>query len=82
MKRDKSGNKLFKRIHVKVIVGEKVYNHDYRAPAGYFYNHENIEDAREKMVDYIDEKFPHVEFRMVDIGPNAFNFIAGGARKP
>jgi len=71
---------LYKRIHVKVIVGEKVMRHDFCAPARRGYCKANIEDTIEKVIEHLDQKFPTLEFRQVDILPNVVNFIACGTR--
>jgi hypothetical protein len=80
--KDKDGKvtQLYKRIHVKVIVGEKVMRHDFCAPAQRGYSAKNIEETIEKIIEHLDDKFPTLEFRQVDILPNVVNFIACGVR--
>jgi len=72
--------KLYKRIHVKIIVGEKVMRHDFCAPAQRGYSETNIDETIEKVIEHLDQKFPTLEFRQVDILPNVVNFIACGVR--
>lgn len=79
--KNKIGEQLYKRIHTRVIIGEKVFNWDFRAPAGRYYTPENIEEVKEKCVDAIDAKFPLLEFCIAEMEPNRFNFICIGNRK-
>jgi hypothetical protein len=80
MKPAKDGRKLWKRVTVKVIVGEKTMPHQFVAPAGSGYSDVDIEGILERAIDYLDKKFPTLEFKQVPLSQNAFNFIAVGAR--
>lgn len=73
--------KLHKRCTIKVIIGEKVKLHQFVAPATRGYSEKDIEEILERIINYLDEKFPRLEFRQVDLLPNAYNFIAVGARQ-
>jgi hypothetical protein len=81
-KPDKDGNveKLHKHCFMKVIVQDKVQPHKFVAPAGNGYSEKDIDEIREKVVDYLDKRFPHFDFREVQIAANAFNYIATGLR--
>ena len=70
----------FKRIHVKIIIQGKTQKHEFIAPAGKMYSLENIDKNRESVINWLDERFPHFDFREVQIGTNAFNYIATGVR--
>ncbi len=80
MKPAKDGRKLWKRVTVKVIVGEKTMHHQFVAPAQRGYSEFDIEGILERAIDYIDKKFPVLEFKQVILLPNAVNFIAVGPR--
>ena len=70
----------YKVIHIKIIVQGKTQRHTFRAPAGKFYNLEQIEINRGSVIEWLDVRFPHFDFREVQIAPNAFNYIATGVR--
>lgn len=73
---ENADGKLWKRCDVKVIVQGKIQPHKFVAPAGRGYSEKDIEDIRERCIDYLDKRFPHFEFKEVQIAPNAFNYIA------
>jgi hypothetical protein len=65
---------------VTVIIGEKRLHHTARAEHGKAYTAANIETNIEGFIDHLDKRFPLIEFQMVELLPNKFNFIAVGAR--
>ena len=67
---------LWHRIFFKVIIGEKSIPINFVAPPGRAYSERQIDMEVERVVDYIDQKFPKLEFKMVQILPNRFNFVA------
>lgn len=79
-RRESGGEYCYKRAYYKVVVGGKTFKFDFKAPAGQGYNAACIDKLTERVIDYIDEKFPRLEFKQVDILPNQINFIAIGAR--
>jgi hypothetical protein len=78
----KSGEYLHKSALFKVFVGGKIFKFPFRAPANQAYSEENILSLEERVINYIDEKLPRLEFRRVQVGPNAVNFIAIGTKPP
>jgi hypothetical protein len=80
MKPSKDGKKLWKRVTVKVIIGEKTMHRQFVAPAGNGYSESDIEETLWRVIEYLDKKFPVLEFKQVNLLPNAFNFIAVGPR--
>jgi hypothetical protein len=76
-----NGRPIYKRLDVKVIVGDKTFPLHYRAASGKFYSQEEIDTELERIIDHIDKNFPKLEFRQVTIVPNRVNFIAIGKRK-
>jgi hypothetical protein len=81
MKPAKDGSKLWKRLEVKIIVGEKVMPHVFRAPPKRGYSAADIEESLERVIEHLDAKFPTLEFKQVELARNKFNFIAIGARQ-
>jgi hypothetical protein len=78
----KSGEYLHKSALFKVFVGGKVFKFPFCAPANQAYSEENILSLEERVINYIDEKLSRLEFRRVQVGPNAVNFIACGTKPP
>jgi len=68
--------RLYRSVEVKIIIGEKVTKHHKSAPPGLGFTDLNIRDAADAMIEHLEKKFPGVEFREVQIAPNAFNYIA------
>lgn len=77
--------RLYKRIQVKLIIGEgkkqKLLRHQFVAPARRGYTEADIEETLDKVVDYLDKKFPNINFKQVNLAPNMFNFVAIGPRE-
>ena len=71
----------YKRINVAVEVGDKTFRFAFKAAPHCGYTSSFIELELDRVVEYIDEKFPRLEFRRVDLGPSSFKYIACGARK-
>ena len=69
--RTKEGERLHKRMFVKVIIKDKIQPHNFRAPAGKGYTEEDMAETRERVVEYLDQRFPHFDFKEVRIAPNA-----------
>jgi len=78
---DKNGNKLEKRIILKVIIGDIQKTHIMTAPAGKGYSTEDVLDIRASAIDRLDTKYPMFEFNEVEVGKNQFNYIMCGTRK-
>jgi hypothetical protein len=76
-----NGEHLWKRVHVKVIHDGKIMCHEFVAPAGRGYRLEDIEEQKEKIIEFLDQKFARTEFKLVQLNePNKFNFISIGGR--
>lgn len=76
----KDGEKLQKRVILKVIMGKMVKVHTVTAPAGKGYSEEDIWEIRAHAIDRLDVKFPMFEFNEVEVGKNQFNYILCGTR--
>ena len=73
---------IVKRIHFRIIPPEPMEEErgSLRAPAKQRFTEDGIETSLEKVVEYIDQKYPLFEFRMVQVAKNKFNFIGVGLR--
>lgn len=76
--------RLYKRIQVKLIIGDgkkqKLLRHQFVAPARRSYTEADIEETLDKVVDYLDKKFPNIEFKHVVLAANLHNYVAIGTR--
>jgi hypothetical protein len=79
---DKDGEYLYRSALFKVFVGKRIFKFPFRAPANQAYSEANILDLEDRVVNYIDKKLSRLEFRRVQVGPNAVNFIACGTKPP
>jgi len=78
----KDGARLYKRMQIKIFPpAGKTRTFKLRAPAGKWLTAETIEKQLEQAVEGIEKAFPRHEFRLVPIGPAAFNFVCAGERK-
>jgi len=80
MKPTKDGRKLWKRVVYKIIIDDKVNLQIGKAPMQRGYTEENIQEATEHMIEWVDKTYPGIEFNLVQIAPNEFNFIKIGER--
>jgi len=67
---------LYRHIDIKLIIGADVKTKRHRAAPGKGYTLENIREACDTMIEALEKGFPGVEFREVQVAPNAFNYIA------
>ena len=78
----KDGARLYKRMQIKIFPpAGKTRTIQLRAPAGKWITAETIEKQLEQVVQGIEKAWPRHEFRLVPIGPAAFNFVCAGERK-
>lgn len=54
---------------------------NFDAPPGKKWTEESEEQAVEKVVEYLDKKYPRWEFRMVRVGVGKYNFVFAGTRE-
>ncbi len=78
------GERGFRRIYVDAVLPEGFAKKDisdkYTAGPGRLFNESDVELAIEKMVEYLDGRFPHWNFRLVRVGRNRLKFIYAGLR--
>jgi hypothetical protein len=68
--------RLYRHLDIKLIIGNDVKKKRHTAAPGKGYSTQDIRDARDALIEELERKFPGVEFREVQILPNAFNYIA------
>ena len=76
----KSGEPCWRQVAFKLVIGEFEQTKCYRAKPSYAYTLKDIEQMIETFVDQLDKNYPQLEFRMVRVGPNRYNFIAEEVR--
>src|SRR5271155_4906090 len=77
--------KRLKRITVRIIPPsdqgmakpEKV---NFDAPRGQHWNQQSIETCLDRVIDYLDKKYPRWEFRMIALDIGRYNFVFAGKR--
>lgn len=76
-----------KHITARVIAAEfdadavKAERTVFRAPPGKLYVESTREQIVERVVNYLDRKYPAIDFRMVEVGPTQINFVPIGPRE-
>lgn len=78
----KSGEYLHKRALFKVFVGKKIFRIPFVSKPNEGFSAADLERCEERVIDYIDEKLPRLEFRRVVVGPAQINYIACGTKPP
>lgn len=76
-----SDGRLYRHLDIKLIIGNDVKKKRHTAAPGKGFTEENIRDACDALIEQLEEKFPGIEFREVQILPNAFNYIACEPKK-
>jgi hypothetical protein len=76
----KTGEPCWRQVRFKLIIGEFETGRQYKAKPHFAYTAKDIERMIEGYVDELEKEFPQVEFRMVRVGPNRYNFIADELR--
>ena len=73
----------YRKVTLKVFppLGEKMRSVTHRAQPGRCYIPEEIEQMTDDLAEHLDKNFPDMEFRMVEVAPNAFNFVYAGKRE-
>lgn len=71
-----------KRIHVKFFPPDGTFHEKvFVAPPKKVYTEESLDDVIEKTINWLDEKFPKWNWRMVKVGTMRVNFIYDGLRE-
>ena len=79
-----AGSRPLKSFVVKVVpkAGQGVEESiPFHAPKGRYWTEQSVEEALDKVIDYLDRKYPAWEFRLVALkGGGQFNFVYDGDR--
>ena len=82
MKRSASGERLWRDMRVTVCLPEQkdiVWRNHAKARHGWTV--EQLNEMLEKVADSVEQKFPSIEFRLVELAPNDFKFIYSGRKE-
>ena len=83
MLRDKAGNKLFRRVEVRVLFPDNIFppkTFVEKAGPHKGYSPDNIFEVQSKIADRLEELYPYWEFRVTELSPagrthrSVFNF--------
>jgi len=76
-----------KHFTVRIIAAEfdadavKADRTVFRAPPGKVYVESTREQIIERVVNYLDKKYPAIDFRMVEVDATQINFVPTGPRE-
>jgi hypothetical protein len=83
--RDKAGNKLYRKIEVRVLYPDGILKPEkvvHRAGPRQGFSDENIDEILMRTADLLEEKFPWWQFRMQELSPEhrtaRYNFVCAG----
>jgi hypothetical protein len=87
MLRDKAGNRLYRRVEIKIFFPDKIFPvkkmHQYAEPHKGF-SPEGIDDLLMQTTDKLDQLYPWWEFKCVELTPEGrtarYNFVMVGYR--
>jgi hypothetical protein len=82
MKSKETSEKIYKRVVIRIIAppGAKDERIVQTAPPGHGYNSDTVLGILEQVADTLERQNPKLEFRLVELEPNRFNFIYMGPR--
>jgi hypothetical protein len=74
---------VLRRVHIRIIPaeGHREDSYTYKAPPGRFYQLEDEGKVCERVIEFLDEKYPWWNFRMVKVGLGRYNFVYDGLRE-
>ena len=73
MRRDKEGNKLYRKVWVKIVYPDAIFPPKItvaKAPPKRGFNEEGIDDILMQTADKLENLFPYWEFKMTEIAPS------------
>jgi hypothetical protein len=82
MPRGINGERLYPSMTLKLFLpdNKKPFVRILRPPRGLYFNAELIEKQLLAAATEIEQKLPGQEYRLVPIGPAAFNFVCAGEK--
>jgi hypothetical protein len=54
---------------------EKLYVKTHTAPARRIFLDDGVDDLLKQYADYIEKRWPGVDYKLVNVGPRAYNFV-------
>jgi len=83
MRQNKDGDSLYKRMTFKLVIpGQKPVVWQYLAKGkNRGFSEKAIENQLECVIEHINKSFLKLEFKQVQLLPNAYNFICTGKRE-
>lgn len=82
--RSKDGVRIYRHLRIRIIApaGEKGQRLCYTPPASRNgYTEAKIAEILEQVADELETKNPRMEFRIVELAPDRFNFIYAGEKQ-
>src|SRR5580765_6927265 len=83
MKHSAAGDRLYRDLRVRVVIpGQKdiVWNDRIKQGRRYGWTAEQLSGMFDKFADQLEQRFPTIEFRVVELAPNQLNFIYAGRK--
>jgi hypothetical protein len=81
MKRSATGERLWREFRVRVVIpGTKDIVWRLHPPAKRGYSAADLDKMLDQVAEYLEKRFPSIEFRMVELAPNVCNFIYAGRK--
>jgi hypothetical protein len=80
---NKSGKRIYKRLHVRIVtpIGVKDQRLDFCAPPRQGFGEGAIQEILERVSEDLEKKNPGLEFRLVELAPDRFNFVCEGTKQ-
>jgi hypothetical protein len=74
---------IHKRLRIKIVDADgKSHLTVLRAGAGKCYTEANVDTILEQIAEGLEKNNPAQEYRLIEVGPGAFNFVFAGMRAP
>lgn len=79
---NKEGARIYKRVEIRIVAppGEKGERIVFRAPGRNGYGEGAIQQMLDQAAETLERENPRLEFGLVEIEPNRFNFVFRGYR--
>lgn len=76
------GERLWRDWRVRVVIpGQKdIIWHDRIKQARHGWTADQLDAMMEQVADHLEKRFPTIEFRLVELAPNAWNFVYAGRK--
>jgi hypothetical protein len=82
MKRSVSGERLWREMRVTVVLpGQKDVVWRNHAKPKHGWSKADLDGMLDKVADSVEQRYPSIEFRLVELAPNDFKFIYHGKKE-